>query len=111
MILGEREGGLQYMAQGTVKWFSNESDYGFVRPDDGGQNVHVRREHIVGDEAESLEKGDRVTYDISQDAKGLWATNVSKEEEQRDYSWRGDYLERYEGKEARHEYYARLDEG
>jgi cold shock protein len=90
------------MSQGTVKWFSNESDYGFVRPDDGGQNVHVRRGYMVGDGAESLKKGDRVTYDISQDAKGLWATNVSKEE-QRDYSWRGDCFERYEGKEARHE--------
>jgi|SRR3954454_8048930 cold shock protein len=99
------------MAQGTVKWFSNESAYGFVRPDNGGPNVHVRRGYMVGDEAESLKKGDRVTYDTSQDAKGLWATNVSKEEEQRDYSWRDDCLERCESKEARHEYYARLDEG
>jgi cold shock protein len=97
------------MAQGTVKWFNNESDYGFVRPDDGGQNVHVRRAHVVGDGAESFEKGDRVSYDMSQDGKGLWATNVSKEKK-RGYSWRDDCLERLEGKEARHEYYAQLDE-
>jgi CspA family cold shock protein len=97
------------MAQGTVKWFSDDSDYGFVCPDDGGKNVHVRREHVVGDEAESLEKGDRVTYDMSQGAGGLWATNVSKEE-QRCYSWRDDCLERHEGKEARHGYYAGLEE-
>jgi cold shock protein len=104
---GEREGGLQHMAQGTVKWFSNESDHGFVCPDDGGQDVHVRREHVVGDEGESLEKGDRVTYEMSQDARGLWATKVSKEEK-RHYSWQDDCLERLEGKEARHEYYARI---
>jgi CspA family cold shock protein len=96
------------MAQGTVKWFSGDNDYGFVRPDDGGQNVHVRREHVVGDGAESLEMGDRVTYDMSQGAKGLWATNVSKEE-QRCYSWRDDSLERHEGKEARQKYYAGLE--
>jgi cold shock protein len=112
----EREGGLQHMTQGasrargTVRWFSNEGDHGFVSPDDGGQDVHVRREHIVGDGAELLEKGDRVTYDMSEDAKGLWARNVSREEQRR-YSWRDDCLERHEGKEARHEYYARLDEG
>ena len=111
----EIDGGLQNMtqgmskAQGTVRWFSKESDHGFVRPDDGGQDVHVRREHIVGDGAELLEKGDRVNYDMSEDAGGLWARNVSKEEQRR-YSWRDDCLERHEGKEARHEYYAHLGE-
>jgi cold shock protein len=111
----ERVGGLQYMtqgmskAQGTVRWFSKESDHGFVRPDDGGQDVHVRREHIVGNGAELLEKGDRVNYDMSEDAGGLWARNVSKEEQRR-YSWRDDCLERHEGKEARNEYYAQLGE-
>jgi cold shock protein len=96
-------------AQGTVRWFSNEGDHGFVRPDDGGQDVHVRREHIDGERAELLEKGDRVTYDMAEDAKGLWARNVSREEQRR-YSWRDDSLEPHEGKEARHEYYARLGE-
>jgi cold shock protein len=85
----EREGGPQRMtqgtskAQGTVRWFSNESDHGFVCPDDGGQDVHVRREHIVDGGAEVLEKGDRVNYDMSEDAGGLWARNVSKEEQRR----------------------------
>ena len=94
-------------ARGTVRWFSNEGDHGFVYPDDGAQDIHVRREHIVGDGAELLEKGDRVTYDMSEDAKGLWGTKVSKEEK-RHYSWRDDCLERLEGKEARHEYYERI---
>ena len=70
----------------------------------------MRRGHTVGEKVESLEKGDRVTYDIPQDASGLWATSVSKEEE-RCYSWRDDCLERHEGKEARYEYYAQLEEG
>jgi cold shock CspA family protein len=32
----------------------------------------------VGDGAESLKKGDRVTYDAAEDGKGLCARNVSR---------------------------------
>jgi CspA family cold shock protein len=98
------------MAQGTVKWFSNESDYGYVCPDDGGQDIHVRRRHMPDDALECLEKGDRVAYEMPQDGRGLWATGVSKEE-QRCYSWQDVYLEQHESKETRHEYYVRLEEG
>jgi cold shock CspA family protein len=66
------------MARGTIRWFSNESDHGFARPDDVGQDIHVCREHTVGDGAESLKKGDRVTYDTAEDGKGLWARSVSR---------------------------------
>ena len=65
-------------AQGVIRWFSNESDYGFVRPDDGGQDIHVRRQHTLGDGAESLKKGDRVTYDTADGKRNLWAKNVSR---------------------------------
>jgi cold shock CspA family protein len=66
------------MTRGTIRWFSNESDHGFARPDDGGQDIHVRRQHNVGGGAEPLKKGDRVTYDMAEDGKGLWARNVSR---------------------------------
>ena len=65
-------------ARGVIRWFSNESDHGFACPDDGGQDIHVRREHSVGDGAESLQKGDRVTYDTAEGASSLWARNVSR---------------------------------
>ena len=65
-------------AQGMIRWFSNESDHGFVRPDDGGQDIHVRRKHTMGDGAESFKKGDRVTYDTAEDVRSLWARNVSR---------------------------------
>ncbi len=92
------------MIQGTVKWFSDESGYGFIRPDEGGENLFVRRSDVAAGEAnESLEKGDEVNYEATQDGKGLQATNVSR---RRRYSWRDDCLERHEGKEARQEYNA-----
>jgi cold shock CspA family protein len=64
------------MTRGTIRWFSNESDHGFVRPDGGGQDIHVRRERCVDGVAESLNKGDRVIYVMPEGASSLWATNV-----------------------------------
>jgi CspA family cold shock protein len=94
------------MTQGTIKWFSDESGYGFIRPDEGGENLFVRRLDVTASNAhEPLEKGDEVDYEKTQGGKGLQATNVSR---RRRYSWRDDCLERHEGKEARQEYYSSL---
>jgi CspA family cold shock protein len=66
------------MAQGTVKWFSSEKGYGFIRPDDGGEDLFVHRSGIAGEGPESLDEGDKVTYEVAQGRKGLQAQNVSK---------------------------------
>jgi CspA family cold shock protein len=66
------------MAQGTVKWFSTEKGYGFIKPEDGGEDVSVHHTGIAGEGFKSLEEGEKVSYEVSQGRKGLQATNVSK---------------------------------
>jgi CspA family cold shock protein len=66
------------MAQGTVKWFNEEKGYGFISPDDGGEDLFVHFTGIVGEGFRSLEEGEKVTYEAAQGRKGMQAEDVSK---------------------------------
>ena len=74
----EEKGGLQDMPQGTVKWFSEERGYGFISPDDGGDDLFVHHTGIAGEGYKSLEEGEKVTYEPAQGRKGMQAENVTK---------------------------------
>ena len=66
------------MPQGTVKWFNEEKGYGFIFPDDGGEDLFVHYTGIVGEGFRSLEEGEKVTYEAAQGRKGMQAQDVSK---------------------------------
>ena len=66
------------MAQGTVEWFSQEKGYGFITPDEGGEDLFVHYTSIEGRGFRGLEEGERVSYDVGPGRKGLQAKNVRK---------------------------------
>ena len=64
------------LAEGTVKWFSNEKGYGFIERE-GGDDVFVHFSAIAGDGYKSLTEGQRVEFEVVQGDKGLQASNVT----------------------------------
>jgi CspA family cold shock protein len=65
------------LAEGTVKWFSNEKGYGFIERGNGEADVFVHFSAINGDGYKSLTEGQRVSFDVVQGDKGLQAANVT----------------------------------
>jgi cold shock protein len=64
------------MATGTVKWFSDDKGFGFITPDDSGQDLFVHQTAIQGSGFRSLAEGAKVSYDAEQGPKGPAASNV-----------------------------------
>lgn len=61
---------------GTVKWFSAEKGYGFIAPEEGGEDVFVHYSQIIGTGFRTLEEGQRVEFVVEQGEKGLQAQEV-----------------------------------
>jgi len=63
------------MAQGTVKWFNDAKDFGFIEQDNG-PDVFVHFSGIQGTGFKSLAEGDYVSFDVTQGPKGPQSSNV-----------------------------------
>jgi CspA family cold shock protein len=64
--------------EGTVKWFNESKGYGFITPDDGGQDLFVHFSEIQEEGYKTLKEGDKVSFEKGQGKKGPQATNVHK---------------------------------
>ena len=63
------------LAQGTVKWFSNEKGYGFIEREEG-DDVFVHFSAITMEGYKTLTEGQKVEFEVIQGDKGLQAANV-----------------------------------
>lgn len=61
---------------GTVRWFSPERGFGFIAPDDGGDDVFVRHSSIQREGFRSLDAGQRVAFKGASDNRGPRAIEV-----------------------------------
>jgi CspA family cold shock protein len=64
------------MATGTVKWFNDGKGFGFITPDEAGDDLFVHHTAIQASGFKSLSEGAKVSYDAEQGPKGPAAANV-----------------------------------
>ena len=64
------------MATGKVKWFSSTKGFGFITPNEGGDDVFAHFSGIKTDGYAKLEENQVVTFDVEQGPKGLQAVNI-----------------------------------
>jgi CspA family cold shock protein len=65
------------MATGTVAKFMDNKGFGFITPDDGGKDVFVHHSDIRMEGFKTLTPGQRVNFEVAQEAKGPKAANVT----------------------------------
>ena len=66
------------MALGTVKWFNDAKGFGFIAPDDGGEDLFAHFASIKGDGFKTLSEGQRVKFNVTKGPKGLQASDIEK---------------------------------
>jgi len=65
------------VSTGKVKWFNASKGYGFITPDDGGEDLFVHHSEIKTSGYANLDEGQAVRFEIGQGKKGPCATNVA----------------------------------
>ena len=57
------------MNTGTVKWFNNQKDFGFIQPENGGNDVFVHISAVERAGMATLNEGQKVSFDIVADRR------------------------------------------
>jgi len=58
------------MANGTVKWFNPTKGFGFIQPDEGGNDVFVHISAVQNSGLNGLDEGQKISYDLEEDQRG-----------------------------------------
>ena len=57
------------MTTGVVKWFNGQKGYGFIQPDDGGQDVFVHISAVERAGLHNLAEGQKISFEVKVDPK------------------------------------------
>ncbi len=61
---------------GTVKWFNDAKGFGFITPDQGGDDLFAHFSEIRSNGFKSLQENQKVSFEITQGQKGKQASNI-----------------------------------
>ena len=65
------------MDRGTVKWFNSTKGFGFITPENGGDDLFVHHSEIQMEGYATLDEGQTVEFVVGEGKKGPCATNVT----------------------------------
>lgn len=68
------------MPTGVVKWFNDAKGFGFITPDDGGEDLFAHFSAINMGGFKSLKEGQKVSFEITDGKKGKQASNIQAAE-------------------------------
>lgn len=67
------------MHSGKIKWFSASKGYGFIEPDDGGEDHFIHVSALEKANITGLREGDKLTYELEKGRNGKYAAaNVQR---------------------------------
>ncbi|WP_293781360.1 cold-shock protein [uncultured Oxalicibacterium sp.] len=64
------------MATGIVKWFNDAKGFGFITPDEGGEDLFAHFSAIQSNGFKSLQENQRVSFEVTTGPKGKQASNI-----------------------------------
>ena len=67
---------IKNMATGTVKWFNNRKGYGFICPDEGGNDIFVHITAVQKAGLKTLKENAKISYDLMEEKGKTVAGNL-----------------------------------
>ena len=64
------------MSTGKVKWFNETKGFGFITPDQGGEDLFAHYTQIQGGGFKTLQEGQSVRFEVTMGMKGKQASNI-----------------------------------
>ena len=65
------------MPTGIVKWFNGRKGFGFIEPEDGGNDVFVHVTALKDSGIKFLNEGDKVSYELTENRGRMAAGNLT----------------------------------